>query len=485
MIRRLLADQTHRERIAVIEGAKEIRYIDLIQKAWAIQPLLPRGQQGNIAILLPNGGDYIAAFWGTVMAGLTAFPLNVLMTGHEIIPLLRQASVSVVITTTAYRRLLGAIPEAEALSLKFILMDEVKTAAVEHEYASVDVDADKPMLLLGTSGTTGKAKIVQLSEKNVEASVLGYLDKLSSTEADVSNFRYTIAVPFSSAYGMMIVCACLMRSFPIVILDHTFTLDALFLAAQTHKITHYEGSASTILLMERMAGRAIPYDIQTLKYFGFGGSKISGSIIEKAQRAYPGMGFYQGYGMTEASPLIAKHPQAKLQKADSVGTAIHGVEIAVETENGIISTPYTKGEIVVRGPNVMLGYLENEPETNRVLKNGYLYTGDIGYLDDEEYLYICGRKKNIIIVRGFNVYPEDVEECILSSRLAIDCFVYGQEDDYGNEMVCADIIPMHPQISEEQIRLYCNAHLAQYKRPQKISLCKFIRKNASGKTERH
>jgi len=129
----------------------------------------------------------------------------------------------------------------------------------------------------------------------------------------------------------------------------------------------------------------------------------------------------------------------------------------------------------------MLGYYDNEEETNKILKNGYLYTGDIGYLDEDGYLYICGRKKNIIIIRGFNVQPEEVEECLLNSLLVKECFVYGQTDAFGNEMICADVVLMQPNVQMKEIRDYCNSHLTGYKRPQKIYIRKEIKKNVTGK----
>ena len=487
MIRDLLTNRESPERIAVIENDREIPYLDLIQKALALQPLLQRRQQEKVAVFLPNGGDYIAAFWGTILSGVTVFPLNVLMTGHEIILLLKQVSVNTVITLRSYRHFFEEMMEDKEFPVQMIYIDEMsenKATAYESEVVASDICPEDPMVLLSTSGTTGKPKIVQLSEKNVEASVLGYLEKIQVKKADLSDVRYILAAPFSSVYGMMILSACLLKSFPIIMIDPVFTLSALYRTAVKHRATHYEGSASAILLMEQMAGRHIPYDILPFTYFGFGGSKVSGDTIAKIQKAYPGIRLFQGYGMTEAAPLIAKHPLGKLEKTGSVGTAIKGVEIAVETENGITHTPYTEGEIIVKGPNVMLGYYNNEAETNRVLKNGYLYTGDIGYLDEEGYLYICGRKKNVIIVRGFNVYPEEVEACIQNSLLAKECYVYGQEDVFGNEMVCADIVPMNPLVQVEAVRAYCSSHLAEYKQPKRISFCENIRKNPSGKTER-
>jgi long-chain acyl-CoA synthetase len=340
------------------------------------------------------------------------------------------------------------------------------------------VEVDEPMVLLSTSGTTGKSKIVQLSENNVAAAVLGYMDKMDFDEID--EIRFILGTPFSTAYGIMVLSVCLIKSFPIVLIQDHFTLDAFYQTIQAHRATHYEGGAAVILTMEQMAGRPIPYDISSLRYVAFGGSKVSGNTIRKLFSAYPGVEFYQGYGMTEAAPLITKRPI----KPNSVGLAIKGVKIAVEADGLITETPYIKGEIVVKGPNVMLGYYKDEAETNKTLKNGYLFTGDIGYLDEDGDLYICGRKKNLIIVRGFNVHPEEVEACISNSSLARDCLVYGRTDAFGIETVCADVVPLNPQTKQEEIRAYCRAHLAGYKQPEVIRFCDEIPKNTSGKTER-
>ncbi len=189
--------------------------------------------------------------------------------------------------------------------------------------------------------------------------------------------------------------------------------------------------------------------------------------------------------MTEAAPLITKCSKISLEKLDSVGKAIKGVEISIEADGVITDVPYTNGEILVKGPNVMSGYFRNEEETKKVLKHGYLYTGDLGYLDEDGYLYICGRKKNVIIVRGFNVYPEEVEACILNSLLVNDCVVYGETDPLGIETVCADIVPADPLVSqekiEEEIRAYCKVHLSGFKQPRKIQIVDAIRKTVSGK----
>lgn len=481
MIRSLLMEQKHPAKIAIIEKNEAISYATLIRKAQALQPLLVKKQGENIAILLPDGGNFIAALWALFYAGVTAFPLHVQLQTDALSALLKQAHIKTILTSIQYRSRLAEL----SLSLEILYIEESAGGETDKPCVAQSIPPTSPMLLLHSSGTTGKSKIVQLTEANVYASVVGYLDKLRLEETNTSDFRYLLAAPFSSVYGIMILCACLMHAFPIVLSPMPFTLNALFRAAEKHKVTHYEGSTSTILLMEQMIGKPIPYDIRSLTYFGTGGSMVSGSTMQRLHEAYPSMAFYHGYGMTEAAPLVTKHPRTKLEKFDSVGTAIKGLEIAVEVAGKIVHTPHTEGEIVVKGASIMPGYYNDAVETSRALQNGYLYTGDMGYLDAEGYLYLCGRKKNIIIIRGYKVNPEEVEACICGSRLAQDCLVYGGQDCYGNETVCAKVVPLHKSVQIEDIRAHCAAHLASYKQPQQIFFCADIQKTTSGKTVRN
>lgn len=484
MIRDLLLNQNNHKKIALIDDEKTYLYADLVHKAVSIQESLPAGSQGNVAIFLPNSSDFIASLFALALLGIPAFPLNCDMTQYEIIPLLKQASVCSVLTSTRFHALFEELQKTDLSSLQVVYMEELQAGKNETLVQNKDVRRNSPVVLLTTSGSTGKSRIVPLTEDNLLTSVYGYLDKMNFAARDSSPIRYLLASPLASAYGLMILYVCLIKAFPLILLKSNFTMDRFYQVAETYGATHYEGGASVLLMMEQLAGRPIPYDISRLKDFGFGGSKISGNTLRKLSVAFPDVRFWQGYGMTEAAPLIAKYANAQGEKLDSVGTAIKNVEIAIGSAGSITNTPHTYGEILIKGPNVMEGYYRDAIETRKVLKNGYLSTGDIGYLDEEGYLYICGRKKNIIIVRGFNVHPEEVESCILDSMLAKDCIVYGEANVSGDEYICADIVPLNPQVQIQHISRYCNTRLADYKCPQNIRLVDKIRKVASGKTDR-
>ena len=484
MLRDLFLKQECQKRLAVIEGENSVTLDKLVQKAKDIQFCLPQNQWSNAVIFLPDGSDFIAAIFGIFLLGKTAFPLNVHLTPGEIMPLLEQADAHIMITSYRFRSVCDEVMVSMP-SLQVIYTEECKEQRSMPLLYECCVELDLPMLLLTTSGSTGNAKLVPLTERNLETCVYGYMDRMCYEDMKETEIRYLLATPFSSAYGLMILFACMIKGFPLIVLTEDFTLDTFYQAVQDHKVTHYEGGALVLLMMEQTARRPIPYDIHLLKYLGFGGSRISGETLRALLKKHPGIQLWQGYGMTEAAPLITKYSKTTSDKLDSVGRAIDGVTLLIESDGVISDTPYINGEILVKGTNVMLGYYKNEAETEKVLKNDCLYTGDLGYLDEDGYLYINGRRKNVIIVRGFNVYPEEVEGCILNSLLVKDCVVYGEMDTQGNEIVCADIIladttAEHVEILQE-IRLYCKENLSDFKQPQRIRAVDNIKKTVAGK----
>lgn len=487
MIRAMLCNPPKSTSLAMIENDMPVDYNTLIQKAAAIQRQLLTLEGEHVAVFLPNGSDYIAALCAALMCGKTVVPVHATLTSFEIAHLLEQTSTRVIVTCTALGTVLQ-YAEAEGTDLQLdvhivyadqCVMDKHKTKLI-----TIEVGKDHPMILSSTSGSTGDSKIVALSENNIIASLTGFMDKLQLEHSEQDRARFIVATPFTSIYGLMVVSLCLFHGFPIIITPEPFTLNRFYRVVQDHQVTHYEGGAVLLLMMEQTAKRSIPYDISSLKKVGFGGSKVSQETIHALCKTFPWITFAQGYGMTEASPLIAKNTSTAIEKMGSVGTAIMGEEIAIDVAGNITKAPYTEGEIVVSGPNVMLGYYNNPRATSEIIRNGYLYTGDMGYLDEDGFLYICGRKKNIIIIRGHNVFPEEIESCLLNSQLVKDCVVYGQSGSFGEEIICADIIPVHSQVHVDEIQRYLTSHLAHYKSPHKIQFVDYIKKVASGKNER-
>jgi len=484
VIRTALLARKHQARPAVLGFESSVSYAALARQAAALQAALPAGDGRPAALLLPDGSGFLAALFAVLQAGGTALPLSTRLQADELASLLRLSPVRVILTSKALLARCNAAAQACPVPPAILCIEDVPPFSGAFPPVCT-ADPTAPMLLLASSGTTGRAKLVQLSEHNMAFNAAAYLRHMGFEKYRDPDPRYALGTPLYGIYGLLVAFSCVLRGFPMLPMAEDFSLDMLYRGAEALRISHYDGGAIAAVLMDKARGHAIPYDISALRYFGFGGSKIPDGTLERLSADFPGVRFWSGYGMTEASPLIAQPFQAlPAEKLGSVGVPLPGVKVLLETETGRTDAPDCPGEIVVQGPNVMLGYYGDEAATREILRDGWLHTGDIGYFDRDGYLYICGRKKSMLLVRGFNVYPEEVEGRLLECPLVADCVVFGAEDQPGTETVCADIVPAAAGVTAEAVQNWCAAHLADYKRPRRIRLTARIEKTSTGKNRR-
>lgn len=485
MIRTALQKQKTKNLPAVLDYENPTSYAELARQAAVLQAALPPGNgQPVVAILLPDGAGFLSALFAVLQAGWTAFPLNTHLSTDELSNLLRRIPVHAIFTDESLLSHCQAAVKRCPEPFPILCLDQLPPLSKSWPEVR-PVSPDTPMLLLASSGTTGRVKLVKLSERNMDFNVVTYLRHMGYGKYRDRAPRYALGTPFFGIYGLLVAFSCVMCGFPLLPMAEKFTLDMLYRGAQDLGISHYDGGTLVAVLMDKTLNHSIPYDISSLRYFGFGGSKVPDGTLERLSAAFPHIRFWSGYGMTEASPLIAQpFQELPLDKLGSVGFPLPGTTVLLETENGRINNPNQPGEIVVRGPNVMLGYYDDEAATRKILREGWLHTGDIGYFDEDGYLYICGRKKNMILVRGFNVYPEEVETCLLSCPLVTDCMVYGESTYSETETVSAQVVPSTPGITEEAIYNWCAAHLAAYKCPRQIQIVERLEKTSTGKIRR-
>lgn len=466
---------------ALIENDKRTSFYTLAQKAISIARRLTSVRQKKVAIYLPDGSAFIYALCGIIMSGKIAFPININYTYSELADLLNFVHPTI-ITSKQYGNLFEKYQNEHKFPISIIYIEDIAQNDPHEKFEVERYRPQSPVLLLNTSGTTGKPKIVMLSVNNIEACIEGYLAKMDFKLFKGS--KYILASPFTSAYGLMIIFACLKIQYALVILKSPFSITNFLHTAEKYQVTLFEGGSPVIRMLWQLSKANSQIQFQYPLYYGFGGSKISSIALQELKANHPQLEFWPGYGMTEASPLISKNQVVKTNpNYDTVGTAIQGETIRILHHDKLTDMPNITGEIVVKGKNIMLGYYKNRTETKKVFNKGYLYTGDIGYLDEDNHLYIVGRKKNIVIVRGMNVSVEEVENTLINSGYVEDCIVYSQKDAMENEMLCAKVIPISKNIDKQTIIDYCSTHLANYKVPHTIYIVDTIEKTFSGKNK--
>lgn len=340
-----------------------------------------------------------------------------------------------------------------------------------------DISGDDLLALPYSSGTTGLPKGTMLSHRNLTVNNLQFISALTVQSSDVA----LLFLPFYHIYGVMLTGSFLACSGTQVMMERFDLLQSLALC-EKHKATYYFAVPPIILALA-----SAPVDLsklKSLKYIFSGAAPLPSEPARKLE-AMTGVRVVQGYGMTEASPLTHAQPcNPDLIKLGSVGLPVHNTEQKiVDVETGEHELPVGEdGEIVIRGPQVMQGYWKAPEETACTLRNGWLYTGDIGHVDVDGYTYIVDRKKELIKYKGFGVAPAELEALLLEHVAVIDSAVIGVPDAEAGELIKAIVVIRKGQsVTPEEILAFANGKLAGYKRLHFVEFIDAIPKNASGK----
>ncbi|WP_101675128.1 long-chain-fatty-acid--CoA ligase [Alloalcanivorax mobilis] len=338
-----------------------------------------------------------------------------------------------------------------------------------------------------TGGTTGFPKGVMLSHLNLLSNALGYLLELPYSDDDVV---LGVAPIFHQA-GMCIIVRALLRGCPMVVVDE-FEPVAVMRAIEEHRATF-------TLLVPTMVQRLVDhpeagrYDLGSLSRVLYGASPISEGVLERAFKVLPKVRFYQGYGMTETGGPYTILPAwchgSEGQKAGmlrSAGRAMWGIEVRVVGENGDPVPSGTVGEIVTRGPGVMQGYWGREDETRTALRDGWMHSGDVAYIDDRGFLFIVDRLKDMIVSGGENVYSSEVENALCQHPAVQSCAVIGIPSEKWGEAVHAVVVLQPAQeVTEAELRVFCKTLIAGYKCPVSTEFRDSLPVSGAGKIMKH
>ena len=333
--------------------------------------------------------------------------------------------------------------------------------------------------IIFTSGSTGKPKGVMLSHKNLIANTSSILSYLNISAED----RMLVVLPFYYCYGLSLLHTHL-RSGGAIVLNNSFIfLGRVIKDLLDYKCTGFAGVPSHFQILLRKSDSFKKTAFPALRYVTQAGGGLATTFIDEFLESFPNVKFYVMYGQTEATARLSYlAPETYKLKKGSIGKGIPGVELKVINNNNEDVKPGETGEIIARGDNIMMGYYPNKMCANKVVKNGWLYTGDLGTVDTDGYIYLTARKKEIIKIRGKRISPIEIETVIQELPEVIFCMIEGQKDEILGEVIKATIIVNKSiTITAEAIKKHCSNRLAIYKVPQVIEFSNQFRVSSSGK----
>ncbi|MGE0336363.1 MAG: class I adenylate-forming enzyme family protein [Gammaproteobacteria bacterium] len=440
----------------------------------------------RVALLLGNSAELCIAMFAVHLARAQAVPLNPAYTPSELRPQLADAAplVMLVETDNAARDTVLAgelgIPHLITCGAGGRRLAESPPPAITLNGPLPD--AHELATLQFTGGTTGRSKGANLTHGAI---ALNLAQRAAVLPAREDCERILCVMPLFHVYAIHMCMHNAVHCRGTLVIMPRFQPDELIALLPRERITIFAGSPTLFTSLLNYPPFATA-DFSHLAVTYSGASALPPEVLD-AWEKLTGAPPIEGYGQTEAGPVASFNPLYGTRKVSSVGVALPGVEIEiVDLEHGNDVLPAgTPGEIRVRGPQIMRDYRNRPEETAATIRRGWLYTGDVGEFDAEGYLYIRGRKKEMIIVSGYNVYPREVEEVLLGAPGVADCAVLGKPDPRHGELPVAFVVPRDGEaVTIESLHAHCAERLVRYKQPAEYRLVASLPKTSVGKLDR-
>ncbi|MEH7375358.1 fatty acid--CoA ligase family protein [Neobacillus drentensis] len=452
----------------------------------------------HIALLLGNSPHFVISLYGALRLGVTVIPVNPIYTADEISYILNNGDVKVVIALD------HAIPLVEKVhtflpKIKHYIFCETPpnsrieskienlsgsskmksftaiVASGELNFKGPNLGDDDTAIILYTSGTTGKPKGAMLTHKNLYSNAKDVSEYLKMNPDD----RIVTVLPMFHVFCLTVALNAPLLSGATLLIAPKFSPKEIFELIKDNQATVFAGVPTMYnFLFQFPDGN--PDDLKSLRLCISGGASLPVALLKNFEQKF-NVVVSEGYGLSEASPVTCFNPLDRPRKPGSIGTSILRVENKILNELGEEVPVGEVGELIVRGPNVMKGYYKMPDETAAAIRNGWLHTGDLARMDEDGYFYIVDRKKDLILVGGYNVYPREVEEVIYNHSDVLEVAVLGVPDPNVGEAVKAYVVSKNPGLTAEQLLDYCREHLAKYKLPSSIEFIEELPKNTTGK----
>jgi long-chain acyl-CoA synthetase len=448
----------------------------------------------RVVVCMVNCPEVSIAYQALWRAGAVVTPATFLLTTPDLRHVIEDSGAVAVITTPdlvekvceavegldAVRHVISTSMPADSAADGLLGLDAVEKADAR---PIVERDDDELAALLYTGGTTGRAKGVMLSHAN-----LWFTGGAVQKAAHVPGVsRSLMTLPLSHSYGMLVTISAMHTpERPVTVLLRWFEPRVFLEMIAEHRL---QTSAVVPSMLHLLLTQPLEeFDLDSLVFLGCGAAPLAPQIATEIERRIPSVTVRQGYGLTETAALIATNPVGH-EKPGSVGVPIPGAEVRIVDDEDRVVAAGEVGEICCRSPAVMRGYWRaggRDPElTAETIRDGWLHTGDVGYLDDDGYLFIVDRKKDLIIRGGFNVYPRDVEDALLEHPAVTGAGVVGRPDERHGEEVVAFVSLIDPgAVSSDELVAWARERIGGYKYPREIQIVEAMPLTAVGKLDR-
>ena len=440
----------------------------------------------RVIIIMPNSPEVLFAYQGITRAGAVIVPVMYSLHPKEIAFIANNCGAKLIITSSLLLNNISQAIELMDIRPSVLVTDAPTTDQAQNFYEFLshshdwneelvkEVVPDDTAVILYTSGTTGNPKGVRLTHKNLYSNADN-----SAIHSNVERGTTLGILPLAHVFGLTISHTCYIVGSSVVVFPR-FEPEEVLAAIEAHKVRTFSVVPAMIHALVAFP-QADKYDTSSLESVSSGSAPLPLALLTAFEQKFDAQVF-EGYGLSEAAPIVTAHKKDRPIKPGSVGIPIPGVNIKIVDEQNAEVAIGEIGELLVSGENVTPGYFQNDEETNRTLKGGWLYTGDLGFIDDEGYLYIVDRKKDLVIRGGFNVYPRDVEEILSKHPSISEVAVVGVPDErMGEELVACVVKDLSSCVTEEELILYCQDNLAKHKTPRRIVFLESLPRNGVGK----
>lgn len=464
---------------AIVFQDRRLTYKELNERVNSLaKGLLDLGiRKGDIvALLLYNCAEFMEITFAVNKVGAIWLPLNWRLVGEELSYILNDAQAKMLISEKAFSEVIEPVKKNVPLVKEYVgigkdvpegwqsydgIVNSNLGAVVSHE----SVEMDDLSRLMYTSGTTAHPKGVMLTYGNLYWKNIGHILEFDISPED----KILIVGPLYHVGGLDLPATGVIYAGGSVVILRRFDPIEVLQAVDKERITGaWLAPAMMNMLLQEPTIKQ--YDVSSLRFIIDGGEKMPEPLIRKFTELFPNTWFSDAYGLTETlSGDTFLRKDKSLDKLGSVGRAVTHLEMKIVDDNGKEVPPRELGEIVLKGPKVFKGYWNNPQATEAAIKQGWFYTGDIGYVDEEGYLYIVDRKKDVIISGGENVYPVEVEEVLLMHPKIMEAAVIGTPDERFGERITA-VVNLKPgeDMTKEELLEWCKEKFPAYKRPRQI-----------------